>query len=316
MTFNGLDAQAFATYSQEKWSSMVHNLARMKVKDAMVALCERAAVDLDDELVGLARATSDEIPNITNQKKVDTQWVYWLRGPDDRASLASFLERTPLDQATIFNIAAQDKHVTLAVIIRESGLWIGLRVASGAVVDRSNLASKLAKSWERERLLELLDELPEGAAVGSENQQTPTREVTLELLRTYSELLASEGPPWLLGHNIPAAETTELGTELADHVGRWLGVLAPIYRFVAWDRDNDFIEANKQIQAEKAQKRRQATSYRQGDKVRIVGGLFSGKVGVVESIDTKAQVKVRVGKMSVVVSGHDLLPGRGSGLPT
>ena len=308
MAFDGLDAQAFATYSQEKWSSMVHNLARMKVKDAMVALCDRATGSLDDELAGLVRAASDEIPNITNHKKVDAQWVYWFRGPEERAKLASFLKRTPLDQATIFNIAAQDKHATLAVVIRHDGLWIGLRIASGAVVDRNNLASKLGKSWERERLVELLAELPEGAAVGTQEERAPTGDITLAQLDTYGELLASDGPSWLLGHHIPAAQATELGSELADHVGRWLGLLAPLYRFAAWSRDNDFIEANKQIQEEKAQKRRQATSYREGDKVRVVGGLFSGKIGVVESIDTKAQVKIRVGKMSVVVSGHDLLP--------
>ena len=63
-----------------------------------------------------------------------------------------------------------------------------------------------------------------------------------------------------------------------------------------------------QIQEEKAQKRRQATQFTTGDKVRFIGGLFSGKTGVVQGFDTKAQVKVLVGKMSVVVPGTDLAP--------
>ena len=121
--------------------------------------------------------------------------------------------------------------------------------------------------------------------------------------------LGEEAPAWSIGHGINADEAIELGVDLSDHVLRWLGVFAPFYRFAAWSRENDFIEAGKQIQEEKAQKRRQATGFRKGDKVRITGGLFSGKRGVVEAIDSKAQVKVRVGKMSVVVSGHDLHPG-------
>jgi len=306
MIFKGFDQAAFATYSQEKWSSMVHNLARMKVKDAMLALCAQATAHLGDELQGLVRAASDDIPNITNHKRVDAQWVYWFRGPTERDSLASFLKATPLNEATIFNIAPQDKHATLAVIIREGEIWTGLRIASGALVDRRNLASKLAKPWERETLLALLAELPEGTELGLAGESHPITEITDADLAGVAERLVEDERAFIAGHRVAAQEVIELGDELSDHVGRWLGVLAPVYRFAAWSRDNDFIEAGKQIQEEKAAKRRQATSYHKGDKVRIIGGLFAGKLGIVESIDTKAQVKVRVGKMSVVVSGHDL----------
>ncbi|MFC1611301.1 transcription termination/antitermination protein NusG, partial [Myxococcota bacterium] len=71
---------------------------------------------------------------------------------------------------------------------------------------------------------------------------------------------------------------------------------------------NDHIDMGRQLQEEKAQKRRQALGYNPGDKVRIISGVFAGKTGVVQNIDTKAQVKVQVGKMSLVVSGSDLTP--------
>jgi len=309
MSFGGLAVETFATYTSDKWSSMVHNLARMKAKETLLQLSERAATGIGEELAGLVRASSDEIPNVSNHKRVDSQWVYWFRNQEERDTLASFLKATPLDQATIFNIAPQDKHATLAVILREPEIWIGLRIAPGALVDRRNLGSKLSKSWEREALRDRLRELPEGAQVGSEGATVPTAEVTLDTLAEMTERLGDKEPTWLLGHAVASADAIELGPDLADHVGRWLGVLAPFYRWAAWTRSNDHIEATKQIQEEKAAKRRQATSYQSGDKVRIVAGLFSGKLGVVENVDTKAQVKVRVGKMSVVVSGHDLVPG-------
>jgi transcription antitermination factor NusG len=56
------------------------------------------------------------------------------------------------------------------------------------------------------------------------------------------------------------------------------------------------------------QKRKNTTQFQPGDKVRIITGLFRGKTGVVQETDTKAQVKVNVGPMSVVVAGGDLAP--------
>ncbi|RYF03904.1 MAG: hypothetical protein EOO40_11735, partial [Deltaproteobacteria bacterium] len=129
--FQGLKEETFAVYAPEKCSSMVHNLPRMRNKEALVALCTAAAAPLEQKLAGLVRAASDEIPNITNQKKVDAQWVYWFRDAAARQSLASLLSKTPLDENMIFHIAAQDKHVTLAVVMRSDSLFVDLRLAVG-----------------------------------------------------------------------------------------------------------------------------------------------------------------------------------------
>jgi transcription antitermination factor NusG len=176
------------------------------------------------------------------------------------------------------------------------------------VVDRKNLGLKLSKAWERETFVEMLAELPDGASMGIEGETVTAAELSQDQIATLAEKLGKDDPPWLVGHSISREEAIDLGQDLPDLVARWLGVMLPVYRFAAWSRDNDFTDVSKQIQEEKAQKRRQATSYRQGDKVRIVGGIWKGKQGVVENVDTKAKVKVRVGKMSVVVSGHDLVP--------
>src|SRR5262245_32138245 len=99
--FKGFGQDTFAAYSPDKWSSNVHNLARMRNKEAMLILCDQAQKGLEEEFSGLSRVASDEIPNIVNHKKVDSQWVYWYRDAAARASLTSFLEKTPLDQANI-----------------------------------------------------------------------------------------------------------------------------------------------------------------------------------------------------------------------
>jgi len=304
--FEGLTRAAFDAYTQEKWASNVHNLPRMRVKDQMNALCDAAARTLGEELAGLDRAASDEVPNISNHKRVDAQWVFWFRDKSARDALASFLEKTPLDQAIIFNIAPQDKHATLAVVLRAEALWVGLRIAPGAAVDRKNLAAAMGKAWQRENLVALLADLPDGAVCGLDGALAPAHEVGVDSLANLPQELGDKERAWSLGHTIPAEEAIELGADLADHVGRWLGALAPLYRYAAWTRDNDHIDVGRQLHEEKVQKRKQAAGYAIGDKVRIISGLFSGKTGIVQEVDTRAQVRVRVGKMSVVVSGTDL----------
>ena len=305
--FAGFGDDNFSAYSKEKWSSNVHNLIRMKSKDLMVALADQVGEALGDDLKALDRVASDDTPNITNHKKVDAQWVYWYRNAEARKDLKAFLQKTPLESETIFDISPYDKHISIALILRETELWLGIWLAPGAVVDRRNLASRLEKSWEREALRSLLGELPEGAKMGPVDETIPTNEVTLDLLEDYSQSLIKDKRVWFLGHSVERADALEFGEDLADHVPRWLGALLPLFRYVVWTRNNDHIAVGKEIQEQKQEKRREALGFKSGDHVRITSGLFAGKRGEVQDVDARGQVRIRVGKMSVVMSGTDVV---------
>jgi transcription antitermination factor NusG len=306
--FSGLTVDAFATYAPEKWSSNVHNLTRMRVKDALVGCCERVQQACATELDGLDRAASDEMPNLSNQKKVDSQWVFWFRDAAARTALASFLEHIKLDQSALLNIAPQDKHASIAVVMRQSELWVGVYMGPGATVDRRNTVAKLQKGWERERMLDVLRGLTPGATVGLGAESQTVTDANLQHLEEQAAALDASEAAWGLGYTIPAADAVAAGEGLAGRIALHVKALVPVYRFLAWTKDNDQIEAQKQLQEEKKEKRRQAAHFSSGDHVRIMAGLFSGKTGVVMETDTKAQVKVRVGKMSVVVPSADLNP--------
>ncbi len=306
--FAGLTTEFFAAYSQEKWASNVHNLARMRVKDALVGLGERVEQRSAAELAGLERGASDEMPNLANHKKVDAQWIFWFRDAAARAALAGFLERMKLDATALLNIAPQDKHAAIALTLRHEELFVGLHVASGASLDRRNMAAKLQKGWERERLLELMRALPSAAHVGFGNEQAVVTAANVGDLEEQAAAIDHNEAAWQLGYTLPREEAIAAGEALVERLALLVQAIAPVYRFIAWTRDNDHVEAQKQLQEEKKEKRRQATAYNAGDKVRIMSGLFSGKIGVVQDTDTKAQVKVRVGKMSVVISGTEIVP--------
>lgn len=308
MAGNSLKPDHFAAYAPEKWSSNVHNLPRMQAKEALVNLCAQAEGELEQELKGLTRSASDEIPNILNQKKVDAQWVYWFRDPTARKALASFLEKTPLSQEALLNTAAHQKHIILTVVLNQDGLGAGLRIGPAATVDERNLAALLRTSWHRQRFLELAGELPSGAQLRiGERRADPSNLEESQLLDIATELETGQLSIWL-GHELPRAEALELDADLADYIRRWLGALVPLYHFMAWSHDNDLIEASKKIQEEKEQKRREVKSLKKGDPVRITGGFFAGKKGEVEGTDTKSQVRVRIGNMSVKVPDKHLTP--------
>ncbi|MBI3179318.1 MAG: hypothetical protein HYZ27_06625 [Deltaproteobacteria bacterium] len=310
MPFDGLRAEHFAAYTPDKWSSNVHNLTRMRAKDTLFALCGAATQSLAAALKGLSRAASDDVPNIVNHKKVDAQWVYWFRDEQARKHLASFLEKTPLDGVKLFDIAPQDKHLTLAVVLSAPEVWVGLRVAPGAVVDRRNLAALLGKSHKIETFLALLAALPRGAGLGLGADAVPAAALTAEMALAQSQLLDDAHPAWRLGQGWPVADALALGPALATEIAAAIAALAPIYRFVAWAPDNDQIGANREILAQKAEQQREVLGLHAGDRVRIIAGVFSGKTGVVQEIDARAHVKVRVGTLSVVVPGSDIAAAR------
>jgi hypothetical protein len=181
-----------------------------------------------------------------------------------------------------------------------------LRLAQGASIDRRNLMAKLSQSWERERALQMFAELPENTVVRLGETERAGRDFDLAALGGLGEQLTPEGADLTIGTRLGTNEAVALGPNLADALSATLRGVLPLYRFAAWTRDNDLIEVSKQLQVQKAQRRRDQAAFNAGDRVRFVSGLFSGKVGVVQDVDAKAQVRVRVGKMSVTVGGSDL----------
>ncbi len=304
--FTGITQEMFSVYVPEKWSSNVHTLTRMRNKDAMVQLCQALEGLLGHSLAGLARQASDEFPNINNNKRVEAQWVFWFRDAASRQSLATFLERTPLHEKTIFNIALQDKHAVITVTLKNDGIFAGLRLGAGASIDRRNLMAKLSQSWERERALQLLKELPHEAVVRLGDTERAGQDLDATALQGLAEQLRPDGHDLTIGMHLKPEQCVALAQDLTPVLADTLRQVLPLYHFAAWTKENDLIEVSKLLQVQKAQRKRDAVSFVTGDKVRFVSGLFLGKVGVVQDIDAKAQVRVRVGKMSVTVGGSDL----------
>ena len=306
--FKGLTSEHFSTYEPSRWSSMVHNLARMQAKDAMVALAQSATDELEDALAHLVRGASDEIPNITNQKKVDRQWVYWYRNKEDRETLSNFLGKTVLDSASLFTTAVQDKHLIVGLVLAETQITVGLHMAAGAEVDRRNFLAHLKDEYKIDKTLEAFGEIPENMLMGGPDSLKPISEWNVGEQNPELESLLESDTPFFLGYVAEPDLAVEMGEELSAWAQNGIEKLLGFYKHIAWSKTNDCIGQGRAVKKEKEEKIKRSANFQTGDKVRITTGLLSGQIGIIENIDTKAMVKVAVGKMSVKVAGQDLIP--------
>lgn len=306
--FQGLTSKHFSPYEPSRWSSMVHNLARMQAKDTLVSLAQIATEPLEESLGRLVRGASDEIPNITNGKKVESQWVYWYRSKEDRETLSSFLGKTVLDSASLFTTAAQDKHIVLALVLAEKELSLGLHIAPSAEVDRRNLRAHINDEYKAEKLVEVLKNLPPHLQMGALGELAPVEQFASEAgLQDLVPLLDSDAR-FFMGYRLNSDEACKEGSDLLEWVTLGLRQLLPLYQAIAWSKTNDCIGQGRAVKKEKAEKIKKASNFKAGDKVRITTGLLSGQIGIIENVDAKAMAKVAVGKMSVKVHGQDLVP--------
>ncbi len=307
MAFEGFTPELFETYAPEKWSSNAHNLPRMRAKDALIQLADQLVQTLGVRYTNLQRGASDEIPNILNQKKVDAQWVYWMRNPEEKKALSVLFEKLRLDGSLLMTTATQDKHAMVGLMLDQESVRVTLRIAGEAQVDRKNLAAKLGKEQYAAPFLELLKELPEGFEIGV-HTYTPAEAFFPDSISELSAALAERGGAFAIRRVWPRADALAAGASIVPPLAAGLEALEPLYRFCDWSRENDHTEVGARLQKVEAEKQAKALAFEPGQQVRIVGGMFAGKTGRVEDIDAKAKVKVRVGTMSVMVSGRELTP--------
>jgi len=302
--FTGFSPADFAAYEERKWASNAFTLERMKVKEKVQALLTEVLALFSGS--ALTAHLSEEHPSIMNNKRVDSQLLFFCRSSEQAQDLTRFLEKTELKPDKIFNLAPQDKHASLALVVDNKGVHFGLIAHAGAWVDRKNFAAKLENSWDREMLRRLLGELPAEVGIGFGDETIPAREMEQAAFESLADMLRQDERGFAVWRSMTADDAQSMGGEFAQTLRATFQSLLALYTFFAWSRTNDHIQVHTQLQTVKAEKRKNATEFKIGDKVRVLSGLFSGKTGNVQAIDTKAHVKVQIGAMAVNVPAQDL----------
>ncbi len=325
--FPGFTTADFDCYEPRKWQSNIYNRERMEIKQKLLGLAKDASGALAPrDGLPLFIETSVEHPALWNHKQVDSQSVFFSRNIAARKELDGIIDRQKPISSLLDDPTPQRNHVFLAITLNHEGLELSLKLHPDATVDRQTLERKLEDHFECERLVDLLRDLPAGFCIGVTPERhllaDPAAPIDVARLRAIIQKLppgSGTAPAGILSGPLPGqgpmARLFYVGRTLsrAEVVGSesllvWaqqnLALLLPIYQFIAWSRENDFVSMRKVLDKERTTKRQKGLG--KNDAVRINKGVLIGKTGIVQDVDAKGQMKVLVGKMIIKIDATDV----------
>jgi hypothetical protein len=297
--FPGFAAEDFAAFQERKWGSNRFNLERMKVRSKMEALAKTLEEPLEETIKGLILRTTLDHPHIFNQNCVRHIWLYADRPGEERLELSRIVDKELTIRDKVQDSVPEHQVSLAGVGINESGLTCFFRMHCNAVLDRRNLLARLADPAEQQHLAVLLNRLDESYTVtigDTVNSATAAANNIPELMTELAKCHDWFSVQQTLSVDNPLLQST---SDLSDFLTSQLPSLLDLYRFTAWSRENDRLKLAKTIKEEKRQKAKRLTGFDEGDQVRVVSGLLSGKEGRVQSVDHKGRVKVQFGRLSM-----------------
>jgi uncharacterized protein YktB (UPF0637 family) len=308
VSFSGFTSKDFEAYQPNKWESNAFNLERLQVKEKLAALGRQL-------IPGLAMADgaplelelSAEHPAVWNQRRVSNQYAFFCRGAAARRALDGIISKRRSMASLIEDPSPLRNHIFLSVMIERSLVEVGLKVHKDAAVDRENLQRKTHDFFHRDKLLALLRALPEEFEVGlADRELVPARKLDDETLIALIRDLG-EADTWLLIRRaFPADDPLLSSAAFLDTARELLAKrLLPIWHHIAWSRENDFVSMRDTLRDKEI--REKSKGLAKNDRVRVVQGVFSGKTGIVQSVDAKGALKVALGTMLVKLSSEDVV---------
>lgn len=305
--FDGFAREDFETYTPDKWSSNLHNLARMQVKQKLEALGAAVAPKLEALDLSLACETSSERPSIWNQKQVRSQWLYFYRDGRAQRELAALLDRERSLRESVGDPAHHHGHIVLGVRVDQHGVAVLCGIHKAAWLDRRNLGKKWEDPHERAKCLAILGRLGPDFHWIAEGERYACSELAEARLGPVMERV-DDVEDWLAIEHLYSVEADAPKTPaFVERTAEVMTGLAPFYRFVAWSKENDFASmAKKVVAAKRARRHAGHLPFDENDEVEILGGLFAGQRGVVQGFDGSGKVKVKVGNLTLPVQAGSL----------
>ncbi|MFC1654969.1 hypothetical protein ACFL2F_04100 [Myxococcota bacterium] len=306
-SFEGFSASDFDAFDEKKWGSHAFNRERLEVKLKLTALGNELKEGFPDGLPGLEMGLTEERPSIFNQHKVRDLTLFFFRSEKERHALGGILDKAKSIGDFLQDPAAHHRHIILGVRVGFKGVEAGLWLHRDAWVDWKNVVQRCNETWERDKLGEVVEDLPGsiqfGRGAGLSADAVPAKGLKPE------EILEGFGiaEPWtVFGEGFERGDSLLGSGDLTGKLAGLFAALVPLHLFIGWRRDNDFHELKEVIKENKEKATRKFKSLEPGDEVRVLKGLAAGHVGVVDSLERKGVVKVRLGTMMVSLRIEEL----------
>jgi len=307
VTFTGFKDEDFDAYLEKKRTSNVYNLERLEVKQKLAGLGKmvgQSLTALDGSI--LAMEFSSEHPALWNNHRVDSQTLFFSRNEEARRHLDGIISRERSIASLVDEPSPQRNHIYLSLTIDHEGVEIALKLHADAAVDRDNLQRKCEDFFQREKILIAINALPEEFRVGLSGQDAQPANALddASFVKLVADLPGQDH--WFsLGTTLGRWDGRLSEPEFADLALTYFNALQPVMHLMAWSRDNDTLSIREAIK-EKATKQK-SKGLQKGDQVRVVHGLFSGKIGEVQEIDSKGSLRVVIGNVPVKLSSEDVI---------
>ncbi len=244
-----LTAGDFDSYSPARATSKAYSRPRIEIKQRALAWARDVVARLADHGLSVDVHGSDEHPSIRNKHRVDSQWVFFWRDEKAREELDRLLERGRSISAEI-DASPYRRHAFLALRIAENEVEVCFAVHPDAKVDVENLRARLeaAGSPLAAELNGALHALPEQFVFGAGDERVACSAATPEAILASLRRAADGQVPLWIGWSVPRETALEHADILDEQLVDALVALAPIYRLVAWSRENDHIALDRRLE--------------------------------------------------------------------
>jgi sRNA-binding protein len=272
-----LAARDFDAYTAEKATSNAYSRPRLEVKQRALVWARGVVARLAALGLAVDAHGSDEHPSLRNKKHVDCQWIFFSRDASASDELEHLLDRGR-SISDVIDASPYDRHAFLALRLDSHAVEVCFAVPSEARVDLDNLRARLdATPGEGglateliQALVALPDEFTFGAGGAGAPERHASRAASAEALGQLVARASAEPMPLWVGWRI-ARETALAHAEILDEqLEDALVALAPIYRLVAWSRENDRIALDHRLEgAEQERARAHAEAHAETERWRV-----------------------------------------------
>lgn len=251
----------FDLFSREKWSDMVYNKDRLRVKQKLITIGKQVITTLGESGAALQMETGSEYPAIWNKRKVDRLELVFIRPVEERKLLSKAFSREIPMAVSVQNPSDIYMNISLGLFIDKDGIKVGIQIPWLAFADRETFNTIISDTDQYSELIDLINNGGSEISFVSPSTAIPCSEISTEILKNSLEQLSSgttDDYRVSLGFFKIYSITDCSSENIFNDITHVLSNLISLYKFLSWNSSRDrigvkglIVQIEKTLQKEK-----------------------------------------------------------------